>query len=91
MAQRRKLALLGFEQGEGPWITALGSEREVRVTPLKDGESVSLEVEDQIGYQHCFTGTTTIQLSEGCRYRFLKKVPEGVKPSKTTAEVLLDG
>lgn len=88
---RRKLALVAFEQGIGPWVRAQGNEREVNVVTLKDGERVSMEVEGLVGYYHCVAGLTPIQLVEGQMYRFHKTVPEGVKPSKTCVEVMLNG
>lgn len=88
---RKKLALMAFEAGEGPWVRATGEESGVKVSLLKDGESVGMEVEGAIGATHCFTGTTAIQLLAGQMYRFVKRVPEGSKPSKTCVEVLLNG
>ena len=88
---RRKLALVGFERGAGPWIRATGHENGVWVPELKDGELVCMEVENLLGYQHCFAGMTAIRLSAGQMYRFLKTVREGVKPSKTSVEVILNG
>lgn len=91
MAQRRKLALVAFEQGEGPWIIALGTEHQVQVTNLKDGEQLGLEVDGLVGKIHCFAGLTSIHLEKDWKYRFTKSVPEGWKPSKTCVEVLLNG
>lgn len=88
---RKKLALVAFEQGEGPWVRATGDERAVQVSTLKDGEQVSMWVEGSIGGVHCSTGLTAIQLQAGQMYSFHKTVPEGTKPSKTCVEVLLNG
>lgn len=88
---RKKLGLVNFMQGEGPWIRATGFEREVKVTTLKDGEQVGLEVEGQIGSVHCLAGLTPVHLHEGWMYRFVKQVREGVRPSKTCVEVMLNG
>lgn len=88
---RKKLALCAFEQGTGPWVRADGTEREVHITPLKDGEMVSLEIEGLVGYMHLKTGHSPVQLQDGQMYRFHKTVPEDTKPSKTTVEVYLNG
>jgi hypothetical protein len=90
VVSRKKLALAGFEQGEGPWIRARGTESHVSTSQLKEGEILCLEVEGSIGGLHLHTGTCIVQLHEGQMYRFTKKVPEGQRPSKTCVEVIFN-
>jgi len=86
---RKRLALVAFEQGDGPWLVAKGDEDRVAVHPVLVGEQVSLELDKPSGIIHCQAGLTPIELKRGQRYRFTKKVPEGAVPSKTCVEVFL--
>lgn len=86
---RKRLALVSFEKGDGPWLVAKGDEDQVAVHPVLVGEQVSLELDKPAGIIHCQAGLTPIQLVRGQRYRFIKKVPEGATPSKTCVEVIL--
>lgn len=88
---RKKLALLAFMEGDGPWIRAKGNESGVQVHGLNAGEDLCLEIEGKIGGMHLMAGVQHIELKEGQMYRFVKHVPEGQKPSKTTVEVILNG
>lgn len=86
---RKRLALVAFEQGDGPWLFAKGDEDKVAVNPILVGEQVSLELDKPSGIIHCQAGLTPVNLRPGQRYRFVKRVPEGAVPSKTCVEVLL--
>jgi hypothetical protein len=85
------MGMAAFEQGEGPWVVATGKETAVRVGPLKEGEMLSMEVEGLLGFRHLLLGVSPIQLKKGQRYRFIKKIPENARPSRTCVEVILDG
>lgn len=87
----KKLALLAFEQGEGPWIRARGNESGAQVRGLDAGEQLCLEIEGRSGGLQLQAGVNRIVLIAGQMYRFTKLVPEGKKPSKTSVEVLLNG
>jgi hypothetical protein len=86
---RKRLALVGFEKGDGPWIRARGDERQIGVTALKEGEELCLEVEGSSETLALKAGLNTISLEAGQMYRFTKKAPEW--PSKTCVEVILNG
>ena len=88
---RKKLALLAFEQGEGPWIRAQGNESGAQVYGLEEGERLYLEIEGLIGGLHLHIGINKLRLEKGLVYRFTKRVPEGQKPTKTSVEVILNG
>lgn len=88
---RKNLALLAFEEGEGPWIRAKGNESGAQVRGLVDGEELCMEIEGLYGGLHLREGTNRITLRSGQMYRFVKKVSEGQKPSKTCVEVILNG
>lgn len=89
MAARKRLALVAFERGEGPWNIAKGNESAVVVHPVLAGEEVTLEVDGQIGKLHCPSGLTPIKLRKGDRFRFVKTVPQGVTPSRTCVELIV--
>jgi hypothetical protein len=87
---RKRLALVAFEQGEGPWLVAKGDEDRVAVGPVLEGEQVSLVVDGPTPTViHCEAGLTSVTLRRSQRYRFVKQVREGITPSKTCVEVLL--
>lgn len=88
---RKKLALVGLEQGEGPWIRASGNELRVCVTELKAGEDLRLEIEGLVWGQHLTSGVNPLSLQAGQLYRFTKRVPEGQRPTKTCVEVIVNG
>lgn len=87
---RKRLALVAFERGEGSWLIAKGDEDKVAVGPVLEGEQVSLELDGlKPSVIQCQAGLTPVEFRRGQRYRFVKKVREGVVPSKTCVEVLL--
>lgn len=88
---RKKLALLAFEVGEGPWIRARGNESGAQVRGLGEGEQLCLEIEGAVGGILLQPGVNRITLKPDQMYRFTKKVPEGQRPSKTCVEVILNG
>lgn len=88
---RKKLALLAFLEGEGPWIRAQGNESGAQVRGMEAGEEVCLEIEGEIGKIQLASGVNRISLKAGQMYRFTKQVPKGQKPSKTCVEVILNG
>lgn len=88
---RKKLALLAFECGEGPWIRANGNESGAQVRGLEEGEELCLEIEGLDGGLQLRSGVNRITLQARQMYRFTKKVREGQKPSRTCVEVLLNG
>lgn len=85
--------MVAFEEGEGPWTLTKGNECGVQVLGLKDGESLHLETDSgSSGTSIQFSsGVTAIFPANSKRYRFVKKVPEGIAPSKTSVEVLING
>lgn len=89
---RKRLGIIAFHKGEGPWILAKGDERGLQISGLKVGEVLLLEseIKDQ--------RNVPLALSEGnfldfpdriTRYRFVKTVEAGVTPSSTCVEVVL--
>ena len=88
---RKKLALVAFERGDGPWIRAEGNEREVSVLSLNAGEKLGMEIEGAVGCRHLHVGLNPLKLVEGQMYRFTKEVPDGERASKTCVEILTHG
>lgn len=80
---RRRVALAGVVQGEGPWINATGEEKVALVGPLADGERVLMHVEGSSEFIPCVKGVNPISLSRGQRFRFVKTGG----PTKTCVEV----
>lgn len=87
---RKRMAVAAFEQGEGPWVVATGKETAVKVSPFKDGEMVSLEVDGLVGYHHLMAGLSPITFAKGQKYRIHKTVEAGVRPSRTCVEIQIN-
>lgn len=85
----KKLALVAFEKGEGPWIRARGDEYAAVVKPLADGEVLLLEKQNNSIFALPM-GETLIRLERHQMYRFVKTVPEGQKPTKTSVEIMIN-
>lgn len=78
---------------DGAWSSAKGNERAIKIIHLVDGEHVVLEAEiGDLRHQEEFSvpGVFPLPFRRMERYRVGKWVDDGVKPSPTTVEIILD-
>lgn len=87
---RKRLALVAFEKGEGVWVNGKGDESAVWVTQLLEGEQIWLEVDGLSDTTILQTGLSPVSIPKGAKYRFVKTVPDGLTPSKTCVEVIIN-
>lgn len=79
---------------EGPWTLAKGNETGVKIVHLVDGERVGVEMKiGDLSDTHFFglPGTFPLPWKRMERYRVIKQVDDGVRPSPTTVEIVLNG
>lgn len=79
---------------EGPWTLAKGNEHAVKITHLVSGERVVLDM--RIGdlsetQAYDSPGTFPLPLKRMERYRVIKQIDDGIRPSPTTVEIVLNG
>lgn len=79
---------------EGPWTLSKGNESAIKIVHLVDGERVVLDM--RIGdlsdtHQYDLPGTFPLPWKRMDRYRVIKEVDDGVRPSPTTVEIVLNG
>lgn len=87
-----KLVLAGcLSSADGPWNISRGNEIGLRVLQLKRGERIRVEI---VGRKSIFfndPGSFPFDtLARSSHYRVCKEVDEGITPSPTTVEVILN-
>lgn len=78
---------------EGAWSSARGNERSIKIVHLVEGEYVIFEAEiGDLRHQEEFSkaGVFPLPFKRMERYRVGKRIGEGVRPSPTIVEILLD-
>lgn len=79
---------------EGPWSRCRGNEVGLRITNLSKGERIRLVVDAERPTSLAFNQAgafPTDVISKGRRYKVCKEADDGVVPSPTIVEVVLNG
>ena len=82
------------ESTEGPWTLAKGNESGIKIIHLVEGEHVELHMEIGEVKDHSVflsPGVFPLPWRRMDRYRVCKHVKDGVSPSPTTVEIVLNG
>jgi len=89
-----RLALAGCKEAtEGPWTLAKGNERELKISGLKDGEHIELQVlheDSTISFWHVKPGVFPFPQILIKKYRVVKHVSNGFTGSPTHVEIILE-
>ena len=79
---------------EGPWTFARGNETAIKIVHLVSGERVVVDMKvGDLSENTTFDqpGTFPLPWKRMEKYRVIKQVDDGVRPSPTTVEIVLNG
>jgi len=92
---KTRVALVAAKSSvEGVWCSSKGNESGVRIIHLVQGEHVRVDIavgELQDSALFCQPGVYPLPWKRFERYRVAKQVDDGVDPSPTTVEMVLNG